>query len=247
MEIIPAIDLRGGKVVRLWRGNYDQETVYEYQPAEVARLWQDDGAQLIHIVDLDGAREGEMQNQEAIQQITSAIDIRTELGGGIRDMPSIDCVLGMLGVSRAILGSVLLENPHLVFNSANQYPERIILGIDARDGMVATHGWRSTSTVDAMNLVQEFDLSPIGGVIYTDISRDGTLEGPNLKAIKRMAQTSPFPIIASGGIGELSHIKAIAELNDSLGGDKIAGIIVGKALYEKKFTLREAIAALEVG
>ncbi|MEW6236479.1 MAG: 1-(5-phosphoribosyl)-5-[(5-phosphoribosylamino)methylideneamino]imidazole-4-carboxamide isomerase [Candidatus Omnitrophota bacterium] len=242
MEIIPAIDLRGGQVVRLLRGEYGQETVYETTPGAIAKKWQEGGARLIHIVDLDGAREGEMLNRGAIQSIVQAVCIQTELGGGLRDMASIAIALDELGVTRAILGSVLLENPGLAAEAAQRYPRRIILGIDARDGLVATRGWRTTSSVKALDLLKEFETIPIGSVIYTDIARDGALTGPNLPETARMAHASPFPFIASGGVGDLSHIQALADLNRSLGG-KIAGVIVGKALYEGKFTLPEAIAA----
>lgn len=245
MEIIPAIDLRGGRVVRLFQGDYQLETVYSENPAEFAQKWADEGAKFLHIVDLDGARDGQMKNRQAIQTIVQNMNLTTELGGGLRDMETLDVVLSQLNVSRAILGSVLLEKPELVVEAAHRYPNRIILGIDARGGMVATRGWRETSTVKAIDLIEEFGALPIAAVIYTDIARDGTLAGPNLEATGQMAKASPFPLIASGGIGDLSHIRELAKLNRSLGSDKIGGVIVGKALYEKKFTLPEAIAAAQ--
>ncbi len=247
MEIIPAIDLRGGHVVRLLRGEYEKETIYTQQPADVGKLWQEGGAQLIHIVDLDGARDGSMKNAEAIRSIVQSVCIKTELGGGLRDMASIDFLLNDLGVTRAILGSVLLEKPELAKESAQKYPGRIVLGIDARDGMVATRGWREDSAVRATDLVREFAGYPIAAVIYTDIARDGTLEGPNIPAMIEMAQNSPFPLIASGGIGNLSHLKALAETAAVLEKGKISGVIVGKALFERKFTLPDAIKILENG
>ncbi|MFB3785562.1 MAG: 1-(5-phosphoribosyl)-5-[(5-phosphoribosylamino)methylideneamino]imidazole-4-carboxamide isomerase [bacterium] len=242
MEIIPAIDLQGGQVVRLRRGEYDQKTVYDLRPEEVARRWQAGGAQTIHIVDLDGAKDGFMQNGEAIRAITGAVSVKTELGGGLRDLDAIQRVLD-LGVSRAILGSVLLEKPELVDEAARRFPNRIVLGIDAREGLVATRGWRADSRVLATDLVREFAGLPLAAVIYTDIARDGTLEGPNLEATARMAECSPFPLTASGGIGGLDHIRALAGMARSLQQGSITGVIVGKALYEKKFTLEEAIAA----
>ena len=244
MKIIPAIDLRGGQVVRLLQGEYDQETVYQHSPVEIAQTWQEGGAALIHLVDLDGAREGAMLNRQAIQAITQSVSVETELGGGLRTLESVKTILDELGVGRAILGSILLEDPSLAKQAAERYPHRIVLGIDARDGHVATRGWRETSTVKALDLVQEFAGLPFADVIYTDISRDGTLAGPNLDALGSMAQTSPFPVIASGGIGNLDDIRAIAKVNQQVGG-KISGIIVGKALYENQFTLPEAIAALQ--
>jgi len=246
MEIIPAIDLRGGQVVRLLRGEYDRETVYARDPALFACRWQEGGARLIHLVDLDGAKDGEMKNAEAVRSITQSVSVNTELGGGLRDLVSIDYLLEELGVSRAILGSVLLEKPELAAEAANKYPGRIVLGIDARNGLVATRGWREDSTVRATDLVKEFMGLPIANVIYTDIARDGTLEGPNLEAAVEMAEASPFPLIASGGIGSLAHIEQLARCAKSLKKGQITGVIVGKALYEKQFTLEEAIRAASV-
>ncbi len=244
MEIIPAIDLHGGQVVRLFRGEYEQETIYSDNPAKFAKAWQTGGAKWIHLVDLDGARDGEIKNRFAIESIVNEVNVKTELGGGIRDLETVEAVLDGMGVSRAILGSVLLEKPDLVVEASRKFPYRIVLGIDARDGMVATRGWRETSSIEATELVQEFAALPIAAVIYTDIFRDGTLEGNNIEATREIAKASPFPLIASGGIGELKHIKSLATLSKELQG-KIIGVIVGKALYEKKFTLEEAIAAVE--
>lgn len=241
MEIIPAIDLRGRRVVRLLRGEYDKETVYPTTPADVALRWQQGGASMIHLVDLDGARDGMMQNEHAIRSITQSVRIRTELGGGIRDFSSIGKVLDELNVSRVILGSVLLENPALVHEAATRYPGRIVLGIDAKEGRVSTRGWREDSNVNALDLVREFRDLPIAAVIYTDIARDGTLEGPNLEAAEEMAMGSPFPLIASGGIGELSHIESLVQLSNRLGSGRIVGVIIGKALYENHFTIEQAI------
>lgn len=245
MQIIPAIDLRGGKVVRLLRGEYDQETVYSKNPADIAMNWEIGGAKLIHIVDLEGARDGKVQNADAIKAIVKNTSIKTELGGGLRDMETITYAIETLGVSRVILGSVLLEKPELATQASLKYPEKVILGIDARDGFVATRGWLDTSTIKATELIKEFRALPIAAIIYTDIAKDGTLEGPNLPATAEMAAMSPFPIIASGGIGTLDHIKALAKLAKKLKEGEISGVIAGKALYEKKFTLPEAIQASE--
>lgn len=247
MEILPAIDLRGGQVVRLLQGEYKWETVYDDSPATMGKRWEDGGAKWIHIVDLDGAREGMIRNQEAIQSITETVGVSTELGGGLRDMDSIAFALDGLGVNRAILGSVLLENPDLGKEAVDNYPHRIVLGIDARDGKVATRGWRETSEVLATDLLEEFSGLPFAGVIYTDIKRDGTLQGPNLDELKSVAEASEFPVIASGGIGTLEDIRAVAALPSTLSRGEISGIIVGKALYENKFSLMEAIQALQPG
>jgi phosphoribosylformimino-5-aminoimidazole carboxamide ribotide isomerase len=243
MQIIPAIDLRGGNVVRLFKGEYEQETVYSDNPSDIAVNWEIGGAKLIHLVDLEGARDGIVKNAEAIKSIVQNTSVKTELGGGLRDLETVAYVIETLGVSRAILGSVLLEKPELATQAALRYPNQIVLGIDARDGLVATRGWRETSTVRAVDLVKEFAALPIAAVIYTDIARDGTLEGPNLEATAEMAGVSPFPIIASGGIGSLDDIKAVVQCAKALSMGEITGVIVGKALYEKKFTVEQAIAA----
>ncbi|RJP34255.1 MAG: 1-(5-phosphoribosyl)-5-[(5-phosphoribosylamino)methylideneamino]imidazole-4-carboxamide isomerase [Candidatus Omnitrophota bacterium] len=245
MEVIPAIDLRDGNVVRLLRGEYDQQTTYSNDPAVIARKWEAEGAKTIHLVDLDGARDGEMKNRAALQAITSAVHVRTELGGGLRDMETVEFVLEKMGITRAILGSVLLEKPDLAVQAAQKYPNRIILGIDARDGLVATRGWRTTSAVRAIDVVREFAGLPIAAVIYTDIAKDGTQEGPNLEATTEIAAVSPFPVIASGGIGALEHVQALADLCRTERGKNIVGVIMGKALYEGNFGLREAIAMAE--
>lgn len=245
MDLIPAIDLRGGNAVRLLRGEYDQETIYSDNPAEFALKWQAGGADVIHIVDLDGARDGVMQNRDAIRAITSNVSVKTELGGGLRDMDAVNLVLGELGVDRAILGSVLLEKPDFAKEAARAWPGRIILGIDARDGRVATRGWRETSEVKSVELVKEFEGLDYAAVIYTDIARDGALVGPNLAELKQMAEVSPFPIIASGGIGSLDDVRAVATLATELESGSICGLIIGKALYEKKFTIEEAAKAIK--
>lgn len=243
MDILPAIDLRGGHVVRLYQGDYDQETVYDTTPIEMARRWREAGARWIHIVDLDGARDGAMKNREAIREITANVEIQTELGGGLRDLDAIRYALEELEVSRIILGSVLLENPELAREAAEEYPGQIVLGIDARDGMAATRGWRETSKVSAIQLAREFAGPPFAAVIYTDIARDGALVGPNLESLRAMAEASPFPVIASGGIGSLDDIRAVARLSHEIGEKRLPGVIVGKALYENKFSLEEALAA----
>lgn len=245
MQIIPAIDLRGGNVVRLLRGEYNQETIYSKNPADIAMNWEIGGAKLIHIVDLEGARDGKVQNADAIKSIIKNTSVKTELGGGLRDLETVTYAIETLGVSRVILGSVLLEKPELATQASLKYPEKVILGIDARNGLVATRGWLDTSTIKATDLVKEFSSLPIAAIIYTDIAKDGTLEGPNLIATAEMAAVSPFPIIASGGIGMLEHVKAVAKLAKGLPEGEISGVIVGKALYEKKFTLQEAIQAIE--
>lgn len=245
MQIIPAIDLRGGKVVRLYKGEYEQETVYSDNPGDQAVNWEIGGAKWIHIVDLEGARDGEQKNADAIKSIVRNTSVKTELGGGIRTLDAVVFAIEELGVSRVILGSVLLEKPELATQASLKYPDQVVLGIDARDGMVATKGWRETSAVKAVELIKEFTRLPIAAVIYTDINRDGTFEGPNVEYTREMAAASPFPVIASGGVGTLEHIKTVAQTAKTLEKGKIPGVIVGKALYDNKFTLEEAIQAAE--
>lgn len=244
MEIIPAIDLRGGKAVRLYQGDYNQETIYFDDPVDAALNWETEGASRIHLVDLDGARDGVMKNRDALLNIQSRVSVPTQLGGGIRRMEDVERVLDELKINRAILGSVLLENPDFAKEAAKKYPDRIILGIDARNGTMATRGWREDSAIYATDVVQEFAGFPFAAVIYTDIAMDGTLKGPNYAVQIEMAQVSAFPVIASGGVGTLEHIKELARLSRTSEGKNICGIITGKALYEKKFTIKEAIEAV---
>ncbi len=243
MEIIPAIDLRGGKAVRLYQGDYDQETVYFDDPADAAKQWECEGAPRIHLVDLDGARDGVMKNRKALITIRESVNVPTQLGGGIRTMEDVERVLEDIKIDRAILGSVLLEHPAFAKEAAKKYPDQIILGIDARNGYMATRGWREDSTILAADVVKEFEGYPFAAVIYTDIAMDGTLKGPNYDAQVEMAGVSPFPVIASGGVGTLEHIKELAYLACTEEGQNICGVITGKALYEKKFTMKEALEA----
>lgn len=245
MEIIPAIDLRGGRAVRLYQGDYNQETVYFDDPGEAAKQWQDEGASRIHLVDLDGARDGEMQNRDALIRIREQVSVPTQLGGGIRTMADVERVIEDLKINRAILGSVLLEDPDFAKEAAKKYPDQIILGIDARNGMMSTRGWREDSSISATDLVKTFAGFPFAAVIYTDIAMDGTLKGPNYQAQIEMAEVSEFPVIASGGVGTLEHIKELARISKTDEGKNISGVITGKALYEKKFTVKEAIEAVE--
>lgn len=236
MQVIPAIDLHGGRCVRLLRGDREKETVYSNKPWEVALKWQQQGAARLHVVDLDGAFEGKPVNSSAIAALVSAVNIPVQLGGGIRDLKTAESAL-KLGVSRIILGTIAVENPELVKELVGLYGERIIVGIDARQGMVAVKGWVEDSTKDALELafqVQEFGVSEI---IYTDILRDGTLGGPNIDALKEMAMTLDIPVIASGGVSTLKDLHNLRVLK-SLG---IKGVIIGQALYANRFSLSDAI------
>jgi len=236
MQVIPAIDLQGGKCVRLLRGERSRQTVYSLNPVEVALKWQMQGARRLHVVDLDGAFEGIPVNSSVIAQIASAVEIPVQLGGGIRDVATAENAL-KLGVDRVILGTAAVEKPDLVKELVALYGERILVGIDAREGVVAVRGWVEGTDKKAVDLALEMQQFGVKEIIYTDISRDGTLEGPNLEALGAMAAALEISLIASGGISSLKDLQAIKELK-RLG---VNGVIVGQALYAGRFTLKEAI------
>jgi phosphoribosylformimino-5-aminoimidazole carboxamide ribotide isomerase len=233
MRVIPAIDLRGGLCVRLRQGDYGQETVFGDDPAEMAARFEGEGAASIHLVDLDGAKTGSPVNITSVQRIMARIKIPCQLGGGIRDQATIAAWLDA-GVDRVIVGTQALRDPDWFRTMTHRYPHRLVLGLDARAGKVAAEGWLETSTVDAVELARRFDDSPLAAIVYTDIARDGTLDGPNLQATRELAESVKAPVIASGGVGSLEDLDLLAAL-------PIAGCIVGRAIYEGKFTLAEAI------
>ncbi len=237
MLIIPAIDLRAGKCVRLVEGKLDRETVYSDDPVAVARLWESNGARWLHVVDLDGAFAGSLHNLDTIKAIIGSVQIPVQVGGGIRDLHTVDQLL-QTGVSRVILGTVAIRNPGLVAEACDRYGERIVVGIDARNGKVAVEGWGLTSEKDPMDLADEVRHMGITRVIFTDISRDGTLKGPNIEAIKKLVLSSNLKVIASGGVSTIEDIIALQEL-EPLG---VEGVIVGKALYAGTVSISEALA-----
>ncbi|WP_418791704.1 1-(5-phosphoribosyl)-5-[(5-phosphoribosylamino)methylideneamino]imidazole-4-carboxamide isomerase [Phosphitispora sp. TUW77] len=237
MLIIPAIDLRNGKCVRLVEGKIENETIYSDDPVEMARKWEGLGAQFMHLVDLDGAFAGKPQNDEAVRSIVRAVSIPTELGGGIRDMETISYYLEM-GVSRIILGTVAISNPKLVEDAVSRFgADQIVLGIDAKDGMVAIHGWDSTVTKTSVELALEMKELGVKRIIYTDIKRDGTLKGPNIHSTLEMAVETGLRIIASGGISGPEDIRVLKELEPA----GVEGVITGKALYDGRLDLGEAL------
>ncbi len=242
MEIIPAIDLLGGRCVRLYQGDYDQSQVFSENPVEVARQWADQGATRLHLVDLDGAKVGQPENQAAIAAIARAIDIPIEVGGGLRDRDRVAALFD-LGVRYAILGTAAVENPELVGQLSQEFPGRILVGIDARDGWVATRGWLETSQVRAMDLAQAMVHQGAAAIIYTDIQRDGTLQGPNLVALRELASAIAIPVIASGGVSSITDILSLLGLVP----DGVSGVIIGKALYTGDITLRDAVRAAGPG
>ncbi|HHU76591.1 MAG TPA: 1-(5-phosphoribosyl)-5-[(5-phosphoribosylamino)methylideneamino]imidazole-4-carboxamide isomerase [Firmicutes bacterium] len=240
MDIIPAIDLHGGKCVRLLRGERSKETVYSDNPAEMARKWQSLGAARLHMVDLDGAFAGKRVNAAAISDVVSALSIPVQLGGGIRDREIAQSTLD-LGVSKIILGTAAIRKPELIRELVEAFGKRILVGIDAREGMVAVEGWMESSTSRAVDLALQMQEFGVSEIIYTDIARDGTLEGPNLTALQEMAGFLSIPLIASGGVSSLDDLKRLREL-EHLG---ISGVIVGQALYTGKFGLEEAIEVIK--
>ena len=236
MEIIPAIDLRNGKCVRLYQGDYGKETVFSNKPVEIALRWQSEGARRIHIVDLDGAARGEPGNLETIEDMIAAIDIPVQFGGGIRSIETIEQLFAA-GVERAILGTVAVEKPDLVKEACQKFSDRIIISIDAKDRMVATRGWLQKSTVTAGELASKMIEIGVTRFIYTDISRDGTLTSPNFEAIAEILSQVNVPVIAAGGISSVQHLTRLAELG-------VEGAIVGKAIYTGDVKLGEAIKAI---
>ncbi len=236
MEIWPAIDLRGGKCVRLRQGDYAQETIYGEDPAEMARLWVSQGAQQLHLVDLDGARAGHEANRPAIEAILEAVDVPCELGGGIRDEATIDSLLN-LGLSRLVIGTKALTDPEWLARMCEQHPGKLVVGIDARDGKVAVEGWIETSETLAVELSRTLDELPLAAIIYTDIAKDGMLAGPNVTAMAEMASTVTHPVIASGGVTTAEDVRILATQT------KVEGCIIGRALYEGRLTIEQAIQA----
>lgn len=235
MEIWPAIDLRGGQCVRLQQGDYNRETVFNGDPTAVARQFVADGGEYLHLVDLDGARDGKLVNLAVVKAIVAAVKIPCELGGGIRDEADIRTLLDA-GLTRVVVGTKALREPEWFRSMCRKFPRRIVLGIDSRDGKVATHGWLETSDMSAVTMAQHFADEPLAALIYTDIATDGMLQGPNLDAMREMAAAVSLPVVASGGV---SCAADVAELTTT----GVAGCIIGRALYEHRLTLPDALAA----
>jgi len=241
MLVIPAIDVKDGRCVRLRQGDMEAETVYSDDVPSMARRWEEAGASLIHLVDLNGAVEGEPRNASHIEAVRRAVRVDVQVGGGIRNIETVRRYL-QAGVSRVVLGTSALMDRKFLDNSCREFPRRILLGLDARDGKVAVKGWTSISETTATDLLKELSGYPLGAVIYTDIARDGMLGGPNLSALREIVAYSPFPVIASGGISRLEDLKAVRSL-----GPQVVGAIVGKALYDGKLEFRDALTVLQQG
>lgn len=241
LTLYPAIDLKGGACVRLRRGDMDQATVYGENPGAQAIAWQEAGCNWLHVVDLDGAFAGRSVNTEAVRAILVAAKVPVQLGGGIRELASIEAWLAE-GVRRVILGSVAAKNPVLVREACRLFPERIAVGIDARDGFVATEGWAETSSIAVEALALQFEDAGAAAIIFTDIGRDGMLGGLNLEATAALALTVTTPVIASGGVGSVDDLTALRAVAQEAPG--IEGVIIGRALYDGRITPAAALSAL---
>lgn len=242
MEVIPAIDLLDGNCVRLYQGDYAQSEIFNDNPVTVARNWEEQGATRLHVVDLDGAKAGKSSNLAAIEAIVTAISIPVQVGGGIRDREGLVRLLE-LGVQRGILGTVAVEKPELVTQLCQEFPQQVVVGIDARNGKVATRGWLETSEVQATELAQRMAQAGAAAIIYTDIHRDGTMSGPNMEALRELANSIEIPVIASGGVSSLTDLLSLLAL-EPIG---VTGAIVGKAIYTGDVNLQEAVQAVGNG
>ena len=236
MIIIPAIDLKEGKCVRLIQGHMDKVTVFSNDPAETAMRWEDRGAELIHIVDLDGSIAGSPKNREVIEKIVKSINVPIQLGGGIRDLTTINQYIS-IGVSRVIMGTIAIETPDLIKQACQLYPERILVGIDAKDGRVAIRGWTEVTEKRAVDAAKEIEGLGVAAFIFTDIKRDGMQTGPNIENTKKLAQSVTVPVIASGGVNTISDIEDLMKIEEY----GVSGIIVGRAIYTNSLRLEDAI------
>ena len=235
MKIYPAIDIKDGKCVRLLRGSFDDVTVYGDNPAEMARKWESLGGEYIHVVDLDGALKGHGVNAEAIKEICKAVNVPVQTGGGIRSISDIEAKLEC-GISRVIIGTKAVSDADFVKEAVKRYGDKIVIGIDAKDGMVAIEGWEKTSEYQAVEFAKKMEEIGVKTIIYTDIATDGTLMGPNVDAMREMVNNTNMDIIASGGIGNIEHIKALIPTG-------VEGVITGRALYTGNINLCDAIKA----
>lgn len=236
MEVIPAIDLLDGCAVRLRKGNYDEVTVYSEDPPALARTWASK-IERIHVVDLEGARAGRAVQADLVRTVVTAFGGKTQVGGGIRSIEAVESY-AELGVDRIVLGTAALRDPDLVEQAARAHPDTVVVAVDARNGFVATEGWLDTSETPAVEVVRRYAHLPLAAILYTDIDRDGTEVGPNLEATERLARDGGLPVIASGGVGTLEHLRGLAATREP-----IVGAIVGRAIHEGRFTIDEAVRA----
>lgn len=239
MILYPAIDIRGGQAVRLTQGDYARETPYDADPVDAARRWAGEGAEFLHVVDLDGARAGRPRNLDAIERIAAAVDCPIQVGGGLRDSDSVGAVLAA-GAERVVIGTAALRDPEFLDAVLETHGDRVVVSVDAREGMVSLSGWTETSDVDVADAVAELSGRGVARFLYTAIEVDGTLEGPALDELNRIAARTEAHVIASGGVGTLADLEQLARVS----APNVEGAIVGRALYERKFAVAEAIAAL---
>ena len=239
MILYPAIDIRDGHAVRLMRGDYEQETVYDADPAEAARRWAAEGARYLHVVDLDGAREGRPMNLEAVERIASAVDVLVQVGGGLRSKEAIDAALNA-GAARVVLGTAAMRDRELVGAALEAHGERLVISVDARGGRVAVEGWTESGDDDVATAVGELSSEGVRHFMFTPIDVDGTMEGPGIGELRRVADATESEMIYSGGVGELAHLRTLASEAPA----NVTGVIVGRALYEGRFTVAEAQEAL---
>ena len=239
MILYPAIDIRGGAAVRLLQGDYEQETTYDADPVDAATRWAGEGAEFLHVVDLDGARAGAPQNLDAVRRVAAAVDCPIQVGGGLRDPASVAAVLGA-GAERVVVGTAALRDPGFLDATLEAHGERVVVSVDARGGKVSLAGWTQSSDVEAAAAVAELAKRGVARFLCTAIEVDGTMVGPDLPGLERIATATSARVIASGGVGELAHLEALAEA----AAPNVEGAIVGRALYESRFTVAEAIAAL---
>jgi phosphoribosylformimino-5-aminoimidazole carboxamide ribotide isomerase len=237
MIVFPAVDIQGGKAVRLRRGDFGDVTVFGDDPVALARVWQDQGAEALHVVDLDAARTGELVNFDILERIVKSLDIPVQYGGGIRSAKNLALVAG-IGVHWVVMGTAAVTALDLLDDSLKWLGERLVVGLDATDGMVATHGWQQRSQMSAIHFAKILAEHGVTRAVYTDTARDGMLGGPNLPGLADLAEVSPLEIILSGGIGLLDDLRRLKKLD----ADNVVGVIVGRALYEKSFSLADALA-----
>jgi phosphoribosylformimino-5-aminoimidazole carboxamide ribotide isomerase len=239
MNFYPAIDLKDGKCVRLYQGDMGKATVFSESPASQAKAFEDEGAGWLHIVDLNGAFEGKPINFEVVKDIIASVNLKTQLGGGIRDIETIRNWLEA-GIKRVILGTAAVKNPELVEEACKDFPDQIVVGIDAWEGKVATEGWAEKSELGVIELAKKFEDCGVAAIIYTDITKDGAMQGADFDGIKELAESVSIPVIASGGVSNLDDIRKLKEL-ENFG---VEGVISGRAIYEKAFTVKEAVDIL---
>jgi len=240
MLIIPAVDIKNGRCVRLLQGRMEDETVFSENPAAMARKWADAGAELIHVIDLDGAFAKHPQNSDAVQKILDTVDVPIQLGGGIRNLETVEKYMQM-GVQRVIIGTEAVQHPDFVMQACSAFPNQIVLGIDARNGHAAIDGWAQTTQIRAIDLAKQFENCGLAAINFTDIYRDGMLAGPNLKEIQDFAEAIKVPVVASGGVSTLTDVHNLLALRSA----GVRGVIIGKALYSGALDLHEAILATQ--